>query len=333
MPNNLCVHIGFPKTATTTFQRHVFPAHSEIEYLGKYIPGFGYRSESIGQEIGRLITRDSTLYAGSNQLRDELAAIANSMTEKLVMISSESFVQEQAADRGVVAQRLWDACGNCRIIITIREQLSMIRSFVKMHGRYGQYLFLAKEVDELFELPLSMSEWLRIASHYPDRNFVSTIRYAEVADCYARLFGRQNVGIFLYEELVSEPATYVSKLASFLHIDAVEMLRLLAGHHENRSTVDASSAAEMARTLAGRQQSRNTKPSSLPPTEHRSAIVSKIERLTNLLGGSRRRENPQEKSLDIQEPWLSVLREQYRDGNRRLVKEWGLPLAQYGYIL
>lgn len=308
MSNKLCVHIGFPKTATSTFQQHVFPAHSGIEYLGKFVPGFGYRNDVIAEEIGRLITRDSTLYAGPSRLREALAASVAAAPGNLVMISSESFVQEQATDRGVVAQRLREACGDCRIVITIREQLSIIRSFVTMHGRYGQYLFLAKETDEAFELPLSMAEWLRFASHYPDRNFLSTVRYAEVVDCYARLFGRENVGVFLYEELVADQAAYVSKLAGFLQVDAAEMGRLLAGHYENRSS---------------------------PPPPPRAPTSVRMSMRRWLAGACARRQRPapRQASLDIEEPWLSILREQYRDGNRRLVEQWGLPLARYGYIL
>ena len=34
-----CVHIGLPKTATCTFQRHLFFHHSQIHFLGKFERG------------------------------------------------------------------------------------------------------------------------------------------------------------------------------------------------------------------------------------------------------------------------------------------------------
>ena len=36
---NLYLHIGYPKTATTTLQKHVFQHHLDINYLG--IKGVG----------------------------------------------------------------------------------------------------------------------------------------------------------------------------------------------------------------------------------------------------------------------------------------------------
>jgi len=37
-PNALpCIHIGLPKTATTTLQQYLFPRHPGLSYLGKYL--------------------------------------------------------------------------------------------------------------------------------------------------------------------------------------------------------------------------------------------------------------------------------------------------------
>jgi hypothetical protein len=37
MNKKLYLHIGYPRTATTTFQRHLYSAHPEINYFGKFI--------------------------------------------------------------------------------------------------------------------------------------------------------------------------------------------------------------------------------------------------------------------------------------------------------
>ena len=46
-----CVHIGLPKTATTTLQRELFPAHRQLEYLGK-VPG---EKEYFDSQIGAVL--------------------------------------------------------------------------------------------------------------------------------------------------------------------------------------------------------------------------------------------------------------------------------------
>lgn len=309
LTSQLCVHIGFPKTATTTFQQHVFPAHPDIEYIGKFIPGFGYRTDALASNIGRLITSDSVSYAGVGALRDEVNAIIRSSSRRIVLLSSESFVQEQATDRGLVAKRLFEAFGPCRILITIREQLSIIRSFFAMHGQYGQYLFLTKHEDEAFVLPLSMSDWLKFALRHPDRNFPSMIRYADVIDCYCGLFGRHNVGLLVYEEFVHDPTAYVQRLADFLHVDPEEMARLQSGRHEHRS-----------------------RPRRVP-TANPAPVPGLLGRLSARLRDRNPAASTVALSTEIPEPWLTQLRDQYRPGNRRLAEVYGLPLERYGYIL
>lgn len=304
MSAQLCIHIGFPKTATTTFQQHVFPLHPDIDYVGKFIPGFGYRTDTLATTVGGLIACDSTVFDGVTALRDEIATMARASTRRLLLLSSESFVQEQATDRGLVAARLFEAFGPCRILITIREQLSIIRSFFTMHGQYGQYLFLAKDEEEPFDLPLSMVDWLKFALRLPDRNFPSTIRYVDIIDCYCGLFGRDNVGLFVYEELVRDPVAYVRRMANFLDVDSAEMLQLQAGRHEHRSRPRMTPIMPMPRRL-----------------------------LKWLASPFRTSLAPAAPSTEIPEPWLSLLSDQYRPGNRRLAESYGLPLERYGYIL
>ena len=51
---NRCLHIGFPKTGTTTLQKHLFTEHSQIVYLGKPT-----RSEWLKEKMHTLIKQDS----------------------------------------------------------------------------------------------------------------------------------------------------------------------------------------------------------------------------------------------------------------------------------
>ena len=124
----LFIHVGYPKTATTTFQKHVFPNHPEIDYLGKFIPGHRYRDERLYPSIDRLMTVDESRYEGVVGLRELIDACREQCSKRVMLISSESFVHVTAVNLGLVAQRVKAAFSPCKIIITIREQLDIIRS-------------------------------------------------------------------------------------------------------------------------------------------------------------------------------------------------------------
>ena len=93
----LIVHLGYPKTATTTFQQHVFPNHPEIDYLGKFIPSFRYRDERLFPEIDQLMTVDSLRYGGVDVLRDLVEQQRSNCHHPVLLISSESFLHVTAA--------------------------------------------------------------------------------------------------------------------------------------------------------------------------------------------------------------------------------------------
>src|SRR3546814_16927430 len=154
----LVIHACYPKTATTTFQTHVFPAHPEIEYLGKFIPSFRYVDDRLRLDIASILHQDRLRFRGATELRDLVRKIRAETTRNCVLISSESFIHPSAVDLALVADRAEEVFRPCKVLITIREQISAIKSFYRMHGRFGQYLTIGpKPADELIEYPLSFS--------------------------------------------------------------------------------------------------------------------------------------------------------------------------------
>lgn len=312
---DLFVHVGYPKTATTTFQRHVFPHHSQIEYLGKFVPGYGYVDDIVGAGINRLIMEDDTRYRGVELLRERLTHHRSNSGRLALLISSESFVQEWATDRGLVARRLHAACGPCKIIFTIREQLAIIRSFFGLHGRFGQYLFLAKSELERARLPLSMDDWLKFTFRAFDKNFLSTILYHETIDYYCRVFGSENVGVFLFEELQINKVEYVNKLCSFMGVDTSEALALLGNKRELPSLSKMELFKLKLFAYLGVQYEYDM------VTDSRMGIPPLMSKL---LGNA---------TVKIPASWLPRLIALYRSGNRALMEQYGLPLDKFNYCV
>ena len=309
----LVIHVGYPKTATTTFQRYVFPEHPEIEYLGKFIPSFRYIEPVLWPELDSLIREDETRYRGVSGLQEILAKYKDNSKHKVVMISSESFVDGWAIDRGVVARRLKEACGECKIIFTLREQISAIKSFYSAHGRFGHNLFLSKTELEKAKFPMSLDNWLDYCFRMFDKNFPGILLYSDTINYYKKLFGQKNVGVFLYEEFCADRKSYINKFCKFIGVDPNIMQGLLKDNHENPNI----SAPELliyriCLTLG------------IKPRLNR--IDGNYSKLTKLLSSKYGKSR-----LDLSDEWYNRLQKIYAPGNSDLVGQAGLPLDKYHY--
>jgi hypothetical protein len=97
----VAVHIGFPKTGTTTHQKHLFAKHAQVSYLGK-----PYESDILKGEVLRLVMEESLTYdpaALKKHLVQPDAKERNS-GKKLAVLSEELLVSaSKVRDKGVVA--------------------------------------------------------------------------------------------------------------------------------------------------------------------------------------------------------------------------------------
>lgn len=312
--SNLVVHVGYPKTATTTFQKHVFPHHSDIDYLGKSIPDMSFRTEELRHEIQRLVNEDEVRYDGGKGLRRLVEELHQNCRRKVLLLSHENFIHHWGNDTGLVARRIREVFGPCRILITLRDQVDVIRSFYAMHGRYCTASFLMATQKEKVRTPLRLDDWLRLTIRAPEMNIFSILHYYDVIRYYVSLFGRDNVGVFLYEHFVKDSDDYVRRLCDFLGIDPTPALERARGKHENRRfTTFELCYLRVARLLGLRlfDWSQQDTP-------------GWVARLRNLFGTNR---------VHLSEEWHARLCAMYGAGNRRLAAEFGLPLEQFGYPL
>jgi len=300
--SSLVLHVGYPKTATTTFQQHVFPRHPDIDYLGKFIPSYGYVDDILGRGFDDLMHRSSLRYDGGQALASFLDKRLIESSGKCVLVSSESFVHPSAVDLQLVAERIFKICRSCKIVITIREQASAIKSFYGMHGRYGQYLTIGpKEERDVIRYPIPFTQWLQFQRSAEDQNYLGTLNYDAVIGCYMNIFGVDNVGVFLYEQFAQNPDDYAEALGGFLGVDRGVLKTLMHGKREWQS------------------------PSTALQTEGKSVVYK--------LRAKWRGAKANNESLSQMEQQMGLLRERYREGNARLQRDHLLPLSQYGYCV
>ncbi|UCH95033.1 MAG: sulfotransferase [Candidatus Aminicenantes bacterium] len=306
----IAVHIGFPKTGTTTQQKHLFAKHSQVSYLGK-----PYENEVLKKEILKLVMEESLTYDPTilKEYLVQQAAKENNQGKKLMVLSDELLVSaSKVRDKGVVANRIKEVFAPAKILVTIRNQLEMLKSAYVNSGR------LLKHVPPKYKkLAITFEDWLEMTWENPDRSYIGNISYANTIDYYVKLFGKENVCVLLFEEFVSNKEEYTRKLSEFLNIDADESGRLLEGQHENPGLLQSQLDLELSLSKWGI-------PGRLPLIP---GILGRWYRLKGLF-------NRDEKArVHLPKSWQERLKKFYSEGNRKLINHYHLPMEKYGYLL
>jgi len=305
--SNTAIHIGFPKTGTTTLQKHLFAKHPGILYLGK-----PYGDTDLKAMINRLVMQESTVYH-SDSLKEYIKKhLANEpgQEKKVFLISDETYVSAaKVRDKGVVAHRLKELFAEAKILVTIRNQMDAVKS-----GYIGGGRILGNVPKKYKNKIISFKEWLEISGKMYHGDFVRNVVYFDTIDYYARLFGKENICVLLFEDLVKNPHEFTRKLSLFLDIDFETSWDLIQNAHENKRISQADFQIETLRSKLGF-------------IGNVTLIVKLMNGLGEIWGTSKRSD------VDIPGEWYQPLWNLYKEGNRKLVENYRLPLENYGYPL
>lgn len=186
---NPIIHIGYPKTATTWFQRNFYPHVQNI-----YLPHHNLIKRNI-------ISPFDLNYSGHNYLDN----FTNEAGSKRIIICEENLIGSlqnggmQGYHTKETASRLKSLFPDAEIVIFIRNQIEMIASayiqYVKGGGNYSinKYLF-----DKQYDF--SNSRMLFSLDFF---------NYYQVIDFYKNLFGNENVHVFLFEKFAANNEEFI----------------------------------------------------------------------------------------------------------------------------
>jgi hypothetical protein len=225
---------------------------------------------------------------------------------RIPLLSNEGIVACSAERRKRRAENLRALFGPCKVVVTLRQPFDLVESL------YFQKLKTGKDFG-----CRSMEDWLEDCQSRPAGGPLVNLDYARTVDIYSEVFGRQSVGIFLFEQLAQDFGKYVTALCEFIGIGSDEGVALATGKHEN--------------------------PRISPERLHRLETIAESPVLSRTIDWlpkkiRRRLSRPKGKSeganlvrAPLSKLWEERIAEMTRDGNRQLMKDWNLPLEAYGY--
>ena len=220
----LFLHVGYPKTATTTLQKKLFARHPGICYLGKPLTG---DLLDIEQHILRL---DSVQFERAlPDLQEKFAALAQDCpAQQNMLLSHEGFLRAaryEGHDIGRTAERLKQVFSDpvadefeAHVLITIRKQVDIIPS----------YFF-----DSVSRSPDRFHHFIDSSLENPQYGYFPSLFYDQVIGYYAALFGRERIRALPFEAFITRRENFLHILAGYLEIDAGTCLELVGGKSHN----------------------------------------------------------------------------------------------------
>lgn len=235
---NIIIHIGYPKTGTTTLQNHLFSKHSGINYIQNKKHPFAELIHSL------YFDRENSVKRNLPYFRDILQnEVEKHDKQNVYVFSSESLTSFSMFFRfspspyvwtlepNSVARKLFTVfCetgifSNVKIIMSIRLQSELLKSM------YAQVYNL---VFKRFNATKDFQRFLQYALIENPNQFISDVlQYDGIVENYEDLFGIGNVDVQVFENLKHRPEEYVRKLCDFMQIDAVEANQIIHNKVEN----------------------------------------------------------------------------------------------------
>ena len=298
------IHIGFPKTATTTLQSHFFSRLPGINYVG-------FPDSEVDDNLRKFIetiTDAESLEYSESEVKEYLNHLINDSQSWPVLLSEEtlstgSFLSGRVS-RLEIAKRLCSLFPKAKIIVTIREQSAMLKSF---------YLQMQKQQRGC---RLDLHEWIAVQSNRSHReNVFMYFDYDKILKVYEELFGAENVTVLLFEEFKSDPERYLATLRSLFPLGDEkfwqETADLFSSQNENRTITKGDA-------WLNDQVSRYGAFKSLVP----KYIKRQIRKFTS---------NTSSVEIEFTAEELAIISERYRISNLELMNRHKLNLKHYGY--
>lgn len=303
------VHIGYHKTATNWFQRLYYPAVGNYRYVHR-------------KRVRAAFLEDHALEFDPVRA---LAQLEVPGPEGLILCEEElsgnlhngglyGFLSKE------VAHRLKTTLPEAEVLIFIRSQPEMIGSVYKQYVKEGgthsprRYLFPFEHLD-----PHGFSP--KKTPFFAFQHF----DYRLLINHYRAVFGPQRVHVFLYEEFARDQAAFMARFAERFGLEAAPLAA-----PEKRLNVSNKKFSLWVSRLMNRFAYRNVMDKRCIvniPGMYRlrlRAVAPLLDRIAFWSGpaGTRSVLGP-----DI----VGRIEDTYRQSNRQLAAELGLPLERYGY--
>jgi hypothetical protein len=211
------LHIGLPKTGTTSLQELLFGAHPEIRYFGQ-TNVWSDRDANIVLRALLLGDADDTAAA-----REVLASVME--TGSAIVISDEALTLGEfmlratrwpvKSDHIATAHRAHKLLGDAEVLIVLRNQADWLESWHLQGLKSGKYT------------ETGYRDWLRRDLGASAERLLGLLDYDRIYQAYCNAFGTRHVHVRFYEQYREHFEDLAAECADLICIDPDHARRLL----------------------------------------------------------------------------------------------------------
>ncbi|MCU7795574.1 MAG: hypothetical protein KZQ75_00445 [Candidatus Thiodiazotropha sp. (ex Myrtea spinifera)] len=322
--DKMIVHIGVPKSATSTLQFQYFNRHSGINYFGK-----PYWCERVGLDksvefhhaISRIWQKDSLDYDASidGEILSRLIE-ERSIHGSVNLLSEEGLTNAGFVDRKIVAERLKNVLKAKKIILTIRNQKTAL---ISLYNWYYTRTIVNLSFDSWISSMFCEDYYRGGKRNFPFRQF----EYDKLINVYDGLFGKENVLVIPIELLQADLEHFSSLLSEFIGIETEETSNLLScAKRENTSSGYISTKIQRtihkARNLYFNYYLSHKKCDQMGHHYFSGVVPSLFNSIVQPIDAK-----PQRSSLSA----INSINEYFSKGNKNLVDRGRVDIEKYDY--
>ena len=199
-------HIGYHKTGTTWLQNYFFNIHEDIEFLG-----ISQENQTHDQKWMRntFELNPFKFEKDIDNIKGRINYIRENTTKKIVIYSDEGLSGNpwnRGDDSLAFMKKIYSVAPDAKIMVCVREQTSATRSF------YYQYLIEGGLANK--------KQFINTASNDSYNSFsFEHLKYSRLLKSYIKQFGKNNLIVLVYEELLNNPNNFISKISYALKIN------------------------------------------------------------------------------------------------------------------
>lgn len=318
------LHVGLSKTGTTTLQQFIFPKHPEILYLGKdrtLQTPMECTNEFAFKILNPLLWNHKSALDLAQLTRSKDAFKRTQKTKDGLWLASWEELGSRPQRLNLESiRRIKKGFGTCRLLVFLRNPFQRIPSEYLQSLRYN-YLTLGKRSRGLRSLLqplyLDLEQWL--SKEQSSGQLPVWLGASDLIRSSLEIVGKENVGVFLFEEFREDPQQSIRSVCDFLGIDPKQAIDMLDNEETHLNARMTQGQVEYLQSL---QKS---------PWKRLSLIWKSprdCRRIYRQQGGDQQLAKPQ-----LSDQWKGRISDSTREGHRWLSETFGLNMEQHGYPL